>query len=60
MALEKLGSSLHNSIRKLVGKPVIDEAAIEEYLRDIQRALLQADVNVNIVLEMSERMFLRL
>jgi len=55
MALEKLGSSLHNSIRKLVGKPVIDEAAIEEYLRDIQRALLQADVNVNIVLEMSER-----
>ena len=55
MALEKLGSSLHNSIRKLVGKPVVDEAAIEEYLRDIQRALLQADVNVNIVLEMSER-----
>jgi signal recognition particle subunit SRP54 len=55
MALEKLGSSLHDSIRKLVRIPVVDEKAIEEYLKDIQRALLQADVNVNIVLELTER-----
>ena len=54
MVLEKLGSSLHNSIRKLIRMPVVDEAAIEEYLRDIQRALLQADVNVNIVMGFSE------
>lgn len=55
MVLEKLGSSLHDSIRKLVRMPIVDEKAIEEYLRDIQRALLQADVNVNIILELSER-----
>jgi len=55
MALERLGSSLHDSIRKLLKKPVIDEHAIEAYLRDIQRALLQADVNVKIVMELSER-----
>jgi len=55
MVLEGLGSSLHNSIRKLIRLPVVDEKAIEEYLRDIQRALIQADVNVNIVLELSER-----
>ena len=55
MVLEKLGSSLHNSIRKLLRMPVVDEAAIEEYLKNVQRALLQADVNVNIVLNLSER-----
>ncbi len=55
MVLEKLGSSLHDSIRKLVRMPVVDEAVIEEYLKDIQRAMLQADVNVNIVMRLSER-----
>jgi signal recognition particle subunit SRP54 len=55
MVLEKLGSSIHESIRKLVRLPIVDEKAIEEYLRDIQRALLQADVNVKIVLELTEK-----
>ena len=54
MALEKLGSSLHDSVRRLIRVPIVDERAVEEYLKDIQRALLQADVNVNIVLELSD------
>src|SRR3972149_2201436 len=34
---------------------VVDEATVKELVRDIQRALLQADVNVQLVLEISKR-----
>jgi len=53
-ALEKLGSSLTNAIRKLLKSPVVDEAAVKELVRDFQRALLQADVNVQLVLDLSK------
>ena len=50
MALDNLGSSLTNAIKKLFKAGVVDEAAVKELVRDIQRALLQADVNVQLVL----------
>lgn len=53
-ALEKLGSSLTNAIRKLLQSPVVDEAAVKELTKSIQRALLQADVNVQLVLDLSK------
>jgi signal recognition particle subunit SRP54 len=55
MALEHLGSSLHDALRKLFRAPVIDEAAVKELVRDVQRALLQADVNVKLVLDISKK-----
>jgi signal recognition particle subunit SRP54 len=55
MALDRLGSSLTNAIKKLFRAAVVDEAAVKELVRDIQRALLQADVNVQLVLEISKR-----
>ncbi len=55
MVLERLSSSLRNAVNKLRGKPVIDEAAIMDFLRDVQRALLGGDVNVKLVLELSKR-----
>ncbi|MFH0748339.1 MAG: signal recognition particle protein Srp54 [Candidatus Bathyarchaeota archaeon] len=54
-ALEKLGSSLSEAIRKIVKAPVVDEAVVKELIKDFQRALLQADVNVHLVLEISKR-----
>jgi signal recognition particle subunit SRP54 len=54
-ALDKLGHSLTEAIRKILKAPVVDEAAVKELIRDFQRALLQADVNVNLVLELSKR-----
>jgi signal recognition particle subunit SRP54 len=54
MALDKLGSSLTDAIKKLFKAGVVDEAAVKELVRDIQRALLQADVNVQLVLEISK------
>ncbi len=55
MVLDKLGASLRKAVSRLRGRPVVDEAAINEFLRDVQRALLEADVNVKLVLELSKR-----
>jgi signal recognition particle subunit SRP54 len=55
MALDRLGSSLTGAIKKLFRAGVVDEAAVKELVRDIQRALLQADVNVQLVLGISKR-----
>jgi signal recognition particle subunit SRP54 len=55
MAIEHLGSSLYDAIKKLFKASVIDKAAVKELVRDIQRALLQSDVNVKLVLEISKR-----
>jgi signal recognition particle subunit SRP54 len=55
MALERLGASLHEALRKLFRAAVVDEAAVKELVRDVQRALLQADVNVQLVLDISKR-----
>ncbi|MGQ9566233.1 MAG: signal recognition particle protein Srp54 [Candidatus Bathyarchaeales archaeon] len=55
MALERLGSSLYQALRKVFRAPVVDEATVKELVVDIQRALLQADVNVQLVLDISKR-----
>jgi signal recognition particle subunit SRP54 len=55
MALEHLGSTLYEALRKIFRASVVDEAAVKELVRDIQRALLQADVNVQLVLDISKR-----
>ncbi|MEM3441673.1 MAG: signal recognition particle protein Srp54 [Candidatus Bathyarchaeia archaeon] len=55
MALERLGSSLYEALKKVFKASVVDEATVKELVRDIQRALLQADVNVQLVLGISKR-----
>jgi signal recognition particle subunit SRP54 len=53
MVLEGLGSSLRYTLRKIVNASHIDKNLIKEVVRDIQRALLQADVNVKLALELT-------
>jgi len=55
MVLDRLGRSLHSALQKLTRATHVDERAIKELVRDIQRALLQADVNVELVLELTKR-----
>ncbi|HYB68999.1 MAG TPA: signal recognition particle protein Srp54 [Candidatus Acidoferrales bacterium] len=55
MSLERLGSSLYDALKKVFRASVVDEATVKELVRDIQRALLQADVNVQLVLGISKR-----
>jgi len=53
--LEKLKEGLQAAIKKLIGATTVDEAAVKEFVRDLQRTLLQADVNVKMVLEITAR-----
>jgi len=52
-ALENIGKSLNEAIRRLLRLPLVDEAAVKDLVRDLQRALLQGDVNVDLVLQLS-------
>jgi signal recognition particle subunit SRP54 len=53
-APEGLGRSLRDAVKKLLRLAVVDEKAVKELVRDLQRALLQSDVNVNLVLQISQ------
>jgi len=53
--LDQLKEGLRNAIKKLIYSDIVDEQAIKEFVRDIQRSLLQADVNVKIVLEITSK-----
>ncbi len=55
MVLEKLGSSLKGTLSKIAKAVFVDEKLINELIKEIQRALLQADVNVKLVFELSKR-----
>ncbi|MFX1563540.1 MAG: signal recognition particle protein Srp54 [Promethearchaeota archaeon] len=55
MVLEKLGSALHNAVRKLLRASLVDEKSVKELVKDLQRSLIQADVNVHLVMELTQR-----
>jgi signal recognition particle subunit SRP54 len=55
MVLDSLGKSLRGVLQKIARGSVVDEALLAEVVRDIQRALLQADVNVQLALQLTER-----
>jgi len=55
MVLEKLGDSLKNTLQKIAKSLFVDEKLINELIKDIQRALLQADVNVKLVFDLTEK-----
>lgn len=55
MVLDKLGSSLKNSLQKITQAVFVDEKLVNELIRDLQRALLQADVNVQLVFKLTEK-----
>src|SRR3989454_1145261 len=56
MVLEKLGGSLREALRKIAGASYVDESLIKEIVRDIQRALIQADVNVQLALAITKQL----
>ncbi len=55
MVLEKLGENLKATLSKIAGSLFVDEKLVNELVKDIQRALLQADVNVKLVFELSNK-----
>jgi len=55
MVLEGLGRSLRNALSRITGANNVDEQLIEDVVKDLQRALLQADVNVQLVLQLTKK-----
>jgi len=55
MVLNDLSDSLKGTLKKIANAVYIDSKLIKEIVRDIQRALLQSDVNVKLVLELSKK-----
>jgi len=54
--LDNLKNNLRAAIKKIVSSSGVDEELIKELAKDVQRALLQSDVNVKLVLEISKNL----
>ena len=54
--LDNLKTNLRAAIKKLVSSSGVDEELIKELSKNVQRALLQSDVNVRLVLEISKKL----
>lgn len=54
--LDGLKTNLRDAIKKIVKSSGIDEELIKELSKDVQRALLQSDVNVRLVLEITKHL----
>jgi len=54
MVMDKLGSALKDSLKKVAKSLFFNEKLVDEVIKDIQRALLRADVNVELVFKLSK------
>ena len=55
MVLDKLGSGLKSTFKKIAGLGSVDKEAVDAIVRDLQRTLLQSDVDVKLVYDLSNR-----
>jgi len=53
--LEKLSSALKKVTDKIANAIFLDKAVVDSIVKELQRALIEADVNVKLVLEISNR-----
>ncbi len=53
--LDKLSSAFKSGFDKIAGSIFLDKKTIETIVRDLQRALIQADVNVHLVKELGDK-----
>ena len=56
MVLDNFGDSLKQTFRKIARMGVVDKEAVEIVIRDLQRALLQSDVDVSMVVSMCDKL----
>jgi len=55
MILEKLGNALKIGIKKISNAIFVDKKLIDGIVKDIQRALIEADVNIELVFALSQK-----
>ena len=55
MVLEKLGLALKSGVKKISNAIFVDKKLVDTIIKDIQRALIEADVNVELVFALSQK-----
>lgn len=55
MVLDKLGDALKSGVKKISNAIFVDKKLIDSIIKDIQRALIEADVDVQLVFELSQK-----
>ncbi len=55
MAFDRLRDGLQDAINNLRKAVVVDKKTVREYIKEVQKSLLSADVNVKLVLELSKK-----
>lgn len=55
MVLEALGQGLRKIVSKIASAVVVDDAIVNELIKDLQRTLLRADVNVRLVFDLTNQ-----
>jgi signal recognition particle subunit SRP54 len=53
--LEKLSETLTKGIKKISSAIFVDKKLIDEVIKDLQRSLIEADVNVELVFQLSQK-----
>ena len=56
MVLEKLGNVLRKTTDKIANAVFLDKALVDSIVKELQRSLIEADVNVALVREISEKL----
>jgi signal recognition particle subunit SRP54 len=55
MVLDKLGSTLKSGIKKISNAIFLDKKLIDGIIKDIQKSLIEADVNIELVFSLSQK-----
>jgi signal recognition particle subunit SRP54 len=55
MVLEKLGSILKDTMQKIASSIFVDDSLLEEIIKNLRKALLEADVSTELVNELSDK-----
>lgn len=50
-----LGKGLRNALAKIINLPFVDEKAVKELIKELQRILISNDVKINLVFELSKK-----
>jgi len=53
--LEKLSNALKSGVKKITNAVFVDKKLIDAVIKDLQRALIEADVNVELVFQLSQK-----
>lgn len=55
MVLEKLGNALKNGVNKISNAIFIDKKLIDSITKELQRALIEADINIELVFQLTQK-----